>query len=365
MKVCILGDSNSVHLQRIVPGLVARGLDVHVVTNKSEQIAGASVERFRVPRPGVRNLRRWRGRWANYLRGFMDRFDVVHVHFLHDWGFTPEIIEKGCFVATPWGSDVVLPPGEGTPTTELLNARTMMLRHAVAISAWGPTFAQQVASFAGLDAPFIECLPLGVDLELFRPMPSSTSANNRTKTVGFFKGFREVYGPTTLMRAVPMVVEAMPDARFQLIGDGPQLEACQMLAGRFGVQSFVKWVRRQPHRNLPNYLAGWHLSVIPSVCESFGAAALESAAMHVPVVACDVGGLRETVRHNQTGLLVPPESPEQLAAAILTLLNDESLRQRMGAAGRSMVEAEYEWGGILDRWVEFYAAARERVAVMV
>lgn len=365
MKVCIFGDSNSVHLQRIVPGLVERGIEVHVVTNKAEQIAGATVERFQVPRAGVRNVRRWRGRWSNYLRGFMKRFDVVNVHFLHDWGFTPEIIEKGCFVATPWGSDVVLPPGEGTPTAELVKARTMMLQQAHAITAWGPTFAGQVADFAGLTEPSIEFLPLGVDLELFKPMVSSTCTNKKTQTVGFFKGFREVYGATTLMRAVPTVVEAMSDVRFQMIGDGPQLEACKMLAGRFGVQAYVNWVRRQPHRNLPNYLAGWHLSVIPSVCESFGAAALECAAMKVPVVASDVGGLRETVRHGETGLLVPSEAPEQLAHAILTILKDETLRQRMGAAGRSMVEAEYEWGRILDKWVAFYAAVRERAAVMV
>lgn len=365
MKVCIFGDTNSIHLQRIVPGLIARGADVHVVTRKSETIAGATVERFSVPHPSVGNLRRWRGRWMKYLRDFMGRFDVVHVHFLHDWGFTPEIIKSGCFVVTPWGSDIVLPPGEGTPSPELLDARKMMLRHAVAVTAWGPTFAASVAEFAGIDAAFIDCLPLGVDLDLFRPVRSSAPQAGDPKYVGFFKGFREVYGATTLMHAIPTVVETIPDARFQMIGDGPELQTCQQLAGRLGVQSHVKWCRRQPHRNLPNYLAGWKLSVIPSNCESFGAAALESAAMGVPVVASNVGGLPETVRHGETGLLVPPRVPEQLAAAIITLLEDEPRRLRMGAAGRSMVEREYEWNAILDDWVQLYAAARDRVAVMV
>ena len=103
MKVCIFGDAQAVHLQRIASGLAQRGIEVHVVTAKAGEIPGATVEHFRVPPASLTNPRRWRSRWLRYLQGFMQRYDVVHVHFLHDWGFTPEVIGRGCFMASARG----------------------------------------------------------------------------------------------------------------------------------------------------------------------------------------------------------------------------------------------------------------------
>ncbi|MCH9034882.1 MAG: glycosyltransferase [Planctomycetes bacterium] len=365
MKVCIFSDAQSVHLQRIVAGLVERGVGVHVVTHKPADLPGASVERFTVPRPSIRNLHRWRGRWWRYLQSFARRFDVVHVHFLADWGFTPELLAEGCFVATPWGSDVVPPPGEGDAPAALLESRVSLLRHAALVTAWGPSFARTVADFAGIDQAGIELLPLGVDLNLFRPQPSTHFDRHGYKQVGFFKGFREVYGATYLVRAMPFIVEAHPTVRFLMIGDGPQLDACKALCAQLEVEHHVQWVRRQPHANIPNHIALCDVTAVPSICESFGAAALESSAMGIPVVASDVGGLPDTVRHDETGLLVPPRKPAHLAEAVMELLENPERRFAMGEAGRRMVEREYEWGGILDKWVRTYETARDRVAAVV
>ena len=265
-------------------------------------------------------------------------------------------------MASPWGSDIVTPPGERGPDEALVAARVAMLQHAAAVTAWGPTFASTVAAYAGLDAARIDLLPLGVELELFKPVAAGPRAAPR---VGFFKGFRKVYGATYLLRAVPGVLESMPDTRFELIGDGPQLPECRELAGQLGLEGHVRWIARQSRERLPKYLAGWDVSVIPSVCESFGVAALESSAMRVPVVASAVGGLPDAVRHGVTGLLVPPRAPAHLARAIAALLEDRPRRQRMGDAGRALVEREYEWQGILDKWVRTYEAALDRTCATV
>lgn len=365
MKICIFGDAPAVHIQRIVAGLTARGLTVHIVTGKPCAVPGATVERFRVPRPGPTNLRRWQGRWTRYLEGFLRRFDVVHVHFLHDWGFTPELMEVGCFMASPWGSDIVQPPQEQEPSARLRESRIAMLRHAAGVTTWGPTFATEVARYAGIDVERIDLLPLGVDLDLFRPVEQRIPPCSEEYYVGFFKGFRAVYGPTCVMQAIPRVLQRLPATKFHLIGDGPQLEECRRLARQNGTDPAVKWFPRLPHDDIPRHIAGWDLTLIPSVCESFGAAALESSAMRVPVIASDVGGMRDTVRHGETGLLVPARDPEALSDAITTLLNSPRIRHRMGEAGRAFVEREYDWQAILDKWVRTYEAVRDRVAVMV
>ncbi len=365
MKVCILGDARSVHLQRIIPGIAERGVRVHLITHNPAAIEGATVERFRVPDFGWRHVGRWHARWRQMLRRLMRRFDVVHVHFLHDWGLTPEIAAEGVLVLTPWGSDIVDPPGEAPPTLDLVDLRRALLRCADGVTAWGPWFAETIAQFAGIVADDVHILPLGVDTSVFKPPSPPREGSQRPLRVGFFKGFRPVYGPTCLIRAIPTVIEVCPDTRFDLVGDGPQRLKCIELAAQLDVEPHLFFAPPQPHRNVANYLAGWDVSVIPSLRESFGAAALESSAVGVPVVASRVGGLVDTVVHGQTGLMVPPAAPEQLADAIITLLRNPQMRRRMGDEGRRFVAERFEWSDILDEWVTTYERVRERKAVMV
>ena len=365
MKICFFANANNVHAQTLAAGLSERNHLVHVVNHNPVQIPGVSVERFRVPRPSLTNPRRWQGRWERYLRGFLRRFDVCVVFFLHDWGFTPEMLNDGCLIASPRGSDVVPPPGETPPAAELIEKRIALMRHAAGVGVGGPTFAAIVADFASIEANRIDILPLGVDLTLFRPPDFSSRKATDGPWVGFFKGFREVYGAEYLVRAIPVVIQAVPGVRFELIGDGPTLARCKALAHELEVDSVIQWTPRQPHHKIPAHLAGWDLSVMPSLCESFGLAALESSAMRVPVVASRVGGMVDTVRDGVTGLLVEPGSPQRLADAITSLLRDHPMRERMGIAGRALVQREYEWGKVLNDWLTVFRKAQHRVCLMV
>jgi len=365
VRICLFGDAQSIHLQRGATGLAGLGHDVHVVCHKTADIPAVTTERFAVPGPGLTNPRRWEARQDHYLRGFLRRFDVVVVCFLQDWGFTPEVMRSGCLVAWPFGSDIVPPPGEDPPSDALTANRVAVLRHAHGVGAFGPRFAATIAHYAQIPKSRVDPMPLGVDLELFQRPRQSARVGEQPLRVGFFKGFRQVYGAPYLMRAIPTVVENFPLVRFDMVGDGPDLLLCKQMAGLYGVEAYVHWHDRQPHHNLPNFLAGWALSVVPSVCESFGLAALESQAMQVPVVASEVGGLPDTVRHEETGLLVPPQAPEALADALLTLLRDKPRRQAMGLAGRALVQRHYEWQAVLRQWVQVFEKALDRARVMV
>ena len=351
MKICVLGDAEAIHIRRIAAGLAGRGHLVRVLSHKTCDMPGVQVERFRVPRFGLRYPARWRQRWSMYLRRIMREHDVVHVNFLHDWGFTREIAGAGRLVVSPWGSDIVKPPDLNAYPEEVVRSRRELLRMADAVTVWGRFFAAKVAEFAGLPAEAISIAPLGVDLEQFRP---TGAPKIDPPTVGFFKGFHPVYGPKVLVRAIPRVLARFPQVRFEMVGDGKLLDECRQLVESLGIAHAVRWIDRQPHDRLPDILDRWDLSVAPSICESFGVAALESSAMEVPVVASRIGGLRETVRHGQTGLLVPPSDPEALANALTELLSDEPRRREMGVAGRRMVTEEYEWHSCLDRLEAVY-----------
>lgn len=365
MKICLFGDAQSVHLRRLVAELSARDLDVHVVTHKPADLPGATVERFRVPDPQWQNLRRWQGRRHKYLRDFLDHFDVVNVHFIVDWGFDFETLDRGCLVASAWGSDLVTPPGEIPPSDAERAARGELLRNAKAVTACGPTFAEIVARFAGLRRSDVQVVPFGVDLTHFRFQRNGSNGDAAEPIVGFYKGFRPVYGARTLMAAIPLILSKRSSTRFELIGDGPELLECRALACELGVDAAIRWLPRMPHESIRSALERWSLCVIPSVHEAFGVAALESSAMGVSVVASDVGGLRDTVRNGDTGILVPAGDPSSLSEAVIELLENPDRRRRMARAGRAFVEREYDAARVYDRWVRMYRETLERSLVMV
>jgi len=356
VKICLLADATCVHTQRIGAALAARGHFVRVISHKQDYIRGARVQRFSVPRFSPRYPARWHRRWTMYLRRIMRSHDVVHVNFLNDWGFTPEVAAAGCLVVSPWGSDIVKPPDLRAYPAGLLDTRRALLRMADLVVVYGHPFVEVVSEFAGLDRASIVSVPLGVDVRAFTPVDEH---RRRPATVGFYKGFRAVYGPDVWIDAMPRVLEAVPEARFDMVGDGPMLEACRAAVRRHGVGASVNWVPRQPHEAVPEMIGSWSLSVMPSICEAFGVAALECAAMQTPVVASDVCGFRETVRDGETGVLVPPGDPIRLADAVVGLLEDADLRSRMGRAGRKMVEASFDWSDCVDQLLAAFESARQ------
>ena len=98
----------------------------------------------------------------------------------------------------------------------------------------------------------------------------------------------------------------------------------------------------------------------PSVgMESFGMVLTRAFACAVPVVSSDIAGYRD-VMTDETGLLVPPGEPAALAEAIVTLLEDEPLRQRLGAAARTVVVERYSWDSIGERLAAVYDVVTER-----
>jgi glycosyltransferase involved in cell wall biosynthesis len=127
----------------------------------------------------------------------------------------------------------------------------------------------------------------------------------------------------------------VPDCTLVVVGDGSERQALETLARDLGVYRRVVWAgwNDDPRAWLPAF----DVWVLPSRFEGFPLALLEALLAQSAVAATDVGSVAEVVRDGETGLLVPPEDPAALAAAMRRLLRDEALRSRLGADGRRLV----------------------------
>jgi glycosyltransferase involved in cell wall biosynthesis len=150
-------------------------------------------------------------------------------------------------------------------------------------------------------------------------------------------------GHEDLVAAVAKVAEDFPDATYVLIGrNAGALEGTRALAEDLGVLPRIRFAG--PRADVFDFLRAADLFVHPSHQEGFSNAILEAMAAGLPVVACDVGGNPEAVADGETGRLVPPRCPEELAEAISELLGDEGKRRAMGEAGKRRAEERFSLG---------------------
>ena len=106
--------------------------------------------------------------------------------------------------------------------------------------------------------------------------------------------------------------------------------------------------------DIPEILASLDVFVLSSLREGVPQGVAQALAMERPVVATDVGGVPELIKHNQTGLLVPPANSETLAKAILELLEDREKAKKLGENGRRLVEEKFSQETMIERTENLY-----------
>lgn len=163
------------------------------------------------------------------------------------------------------------------------------------------------------------------------------------------KGVREYVEAATLVR------EAFPATRFRLAGDpdpgNPSSVAPEALAA-WRAEGAVEFLGHR--EDMEALLAATDVAVLPSYREGTPRSLLEAAAAGLPLVATDVPGCREVVRHEDNGLLVKAADSKSLAQAIITLLRDPSLRETMGRRSRARAEAEFSEASVIAATLAVY-----------
>lgn len=160
-------------------------------------------------------------------------------------------------------------------------------------------------------------------------------------------------GLDILIQAVHQL-SATTAIRFVIAGDGPEQERLQSLAAQLGVQERIVFLGDVGSDQIPALMQHCEFFVLPSRSEPFGIVLLEAMTFGKAVVATNVGGIPEFVKHGINGLLTGPEDSATLAHHIERLINDHPLRQTLGANGKQTVETEYDHKVLSKRYEQLY-----------
>lgn len=162
-------------------------------------------------------------------------------------------------------------------------------------------------------------------------------------------------GVHVLIEAMALVVQRIPEARLDIIGDGPEQARLQQQVASLGLSQRVRFLGHMSRDQMERQIAGAWVQVAPSVWdEPFGLVAAESMMRGTAAVVSAAGGLAEQVLEGQTGFHVPPGNAQALAEALIPLLQDRQRAETMGAAARAHALANFTEDRVVDRFVELY-----------
>jgi len=225
----------------------------------------------------------------------------------------------------------------------------------VANSRWTADLAREVLDSLGCRAVAadVRVVHLGTTPSQFRPDIDPSPARRRYRLEGgpwlltvarldFHKGI------DTVIRALPAIRAAVPGTRYAVAGVGSRRDTLAALVAELGLTGAVRLLGFVPDTDLPALYNAADLFVLASrrhdlLVEGFGISCVEASACGVAVIGSRSGGIPEAIREGETGLLVEPDDPTALAAAVVQVLGDDALRRRLGAAGRAAVEGYYNW----------------------
>lgn len=282
------------------------------------------------------------------------------------------LAEKGVMVllATACGKPAIITPRSGHLVDDL--ARSAQLRRfarlvfasAARVMCQGEVWARYYRALGALPQERFVVVPNWIDTRPYTALPRPTAAATGAPVrVLFLSRLERAKGVLDLVEAVARLGERERSASQIVIGgEGPDRGAVEQALAQRGVAGCCELAGWLKGPDKLQALAAADIYVFPSHVEGFPNALLEAMAAGLPVVATDVGAVRELVTDGENGLIVPPQQPEALAVALARLIGDAALRQRLGAAARAHVVRQHD---VAAGWRRVHAVLEAALAERV
>lgn len=317
------------------------------------------------PEPLAFSLRAWR-----HLRRRKGEFDVVHDNQSLGYGLLaieregfpvistihhPITVDRRLEIehAATWYKRLTL--RRWYSFTGMQTRVAKRLRRVITVSE---NSFRDIARDHEVDPNRMAIVPVGVDTDVFRPLPGVTPVPGRIVTTA--SADVTMKGLSYLLEAVAKVRTEREDLHLVVIGKRKPGGRSDETIRQLGLEDAVSFVSGVPEERIIELYAEAELAVVPSLYEGFSLPAIEAMACGTPLIATSGGALPEVVgRDGETALVVPPGDSEALAARLRWALGRDDLRATVGAAGRQRVIDQWSWKHTAARTVEQYRVLLE------
>ena len=318
------------------------------------------------PEPLAFSLRAW-----DHLRHRRDNFDLVHDNQCLGWGLVllqqrvgfpvlstihhPITVDRRLEIAharTLWESFSMR---RWYAFTKMQSRVARRMNHIMTVSESSKV---DIATDHKVDPEHIHVVPVGVDPEMFRPIPGVRRVPGRIVTTA---------SADVAMKGLKYLLEAVAKLRTErnvelvIIGRPAEGGTSADLFAELGLTDCVSWVHGVSDERIVELYSEAEVAVVPSLYEGFSLPAIEAMSCGVPLVTTTGGALPEVAgSHGETCFQVPPGDSEALAAMLGAVLDQPDVRDRVGANGRQRVIDQWSWHHTAERTVDQYRALLDR-----
>ncbi len=288
--------------------------------------------------------------------------DVLHAHYIrNDISLLAALTGFHPFVITAWGSDVFVDAKESK------------------FSRWGAGYALKKADMVTCDGenmrqPLLELgahpqkisiVYFGVDISKFGPekrdqaLMEQLGIEHSPTVISLRQLHNPLYDVETLIRAIPLVLNEVPLAKFVIAGGRPEGSPLETklkdLAKSSGVSDSIRFVGWLKEDDAPRYIASSDVYVSTSLSDAgLAASTAEAMACELPVIITDFGDNRRWVNDGVNGFIIPMRAPEILASKLIHLLKDDNIRKTFGKRNRNIIVQQNNWAKEMGKMGKLY-----------
>jgi glycosyltransferase involved in cell wall biosynthesis len=193
-----------------------------------------------------------------------------------------------------------------------------------------------------------EIIPMGVDETFFKIRPDRES-----KIIVYTRSLEPVYNAETLIRSIPFIVQAVPDARVIIAGSGSQAAELKVLAQETGVASHIHFMGHMPSDQIPALMNKASVYVSTAIADGTSPALLEAIAAGLTPVVTDIEANRSLVINGKDGFLFTPRDPEDLAEKSIQALSGAISKDELDRKSKHMIDS-ISWSSIGRKFLTSY-----------
>lgn len=205
----------------------------------------------------------------------------------------------------------------------------------------------------------------GIDTTIFRKKEDTNyrqklGISNDAAVITFVGRLIYAKGVQDLISAFSRIKDTTPNAKLLIVGDGPYRAELEKLAHQTDSHSSIIFLGQKNQDEIIDVLSATDIFVNPSYSEGLGISVMEASSIGLPIIATDIGGTREIITTDKTGILVKARDVGQLAEELGRLCADAELRGKLGKNAGELVERKFNWDKITGEYIKLYTSLVEK-----